>query len=189
MRSDSLVFRRTNHVRHSLSRTIILRWLLTFCWHLWTRKFRWEMMTCDIPLNFWTHYRLFCCGDVVTRWWDSIHPIKFSVGFFRNSLNRVQVSQFTNTTITEFRVGVPWWINIGKYVCVRYVLFLTRGYLYSLFPLGNKLRDLKTMGTTLFKILPNLRVAQDPSRKVITTFPYSVSRIWCNLRWFSWWRH
>ena len=95
-----------------------------------------------------------------------------------------------------------------------------------LLPLGNKLRDLNAVGTTLLKILPNLRTVQDPgyeeevklpleiqflqehaveiekdqivsselygletgtsrlisSRKVITTFPYSASRIWCNLR-------
>ena len=31
-----------------------------------------------------------------------------------------------------------------------------------LLPLGNKLRDLKTVGTTLLKILPSLRDAQDP---------------------------
>jgi hypothetical protein len=36
----------------------------------WTRKFRREILTCDVPLSFWTHYALFCCGDVVTKLWE-----------------------------------------------------------------------------------------------------------------------
>ncbi len=36
----------------------------------WTRKFRREMLVCGVPLNFWTHYALLCCGDVVTKLWE-----------------------------------------------------------------------------------------------------------------------
>ncbi len=36
-----------------------------------------------------------------------------------------------------------------------------------LLPLGNKLRDLKSVGTTLIKILPNLRGAQDPHEEEV----------------------
>jgi hypothetical protein len=36
----------------------------------WTRKFRREMLACGVPLHFWTHYALLCCGDVVTKRWE-----------------------------------------------------------------------------------------------------------------------
>jgi hypothetical protein len=36
----------------------------------WTRKFRREMLACGVPLSFWTHYALLCCGDIVTKLWE-----------------------------------------------------------------------------------------------------------------------
>jgi len=28
------------------------------------------MLACGVPLSFWTHYALLCCGDVVTKLWE-----------------------------------------------------------------------------------------------------------------------
>ena len=36
----------------------------------WTKKFRREMLAFGVPLSFWTHYALLCCGDVVTKLWE-----------------------------------------------------------------------------------------------------------------------
>jgi hypothetical protein len=36
----------------------------------WTRKFRREILSCGVPLSYWTHYALLCCGDVVTKLWE-----------------------------------------------------------------------------------------------------------------------
>jgi hypothetical protein len=28
------------------------------------------MLVCGVPLSFWAHYTLLCCGDVVTKLWE-----------------------------------------------------------------------------------------------------------------------
>ncbi len=73
---------------------------------------------------------------------------------------------------TVYQYNHPW--NLEKelldeltsanmYVSGTYSCLLEDIYIHSLLlPLGNKLRDLKSVGTTLIKILPNLRGAQDP---------------------------
>ncbi len=46
----------------------------------------------------------------------------------------------------------------GTYSCLLEDIYIRS----LLLPLGNKLRDLKAVGTTLLKILPNFQAAQDP---------------------------
>jgi hypothetical protein len=76
----------------------------------------------------------------------------FSVGFLRISLNRVRVRQFTNNLEQELLDDL---VSVNVYAPGTYSCLFEDFYVHSLLlPLGNKLRDLKTVGTTLLKILP-----------------------------------
>ena len=58
----------------------------------------------------------------------------------------------------------------GTYSCLLEDIYIRS----LLLPLGNKLRDLKAVGTTLLKILPNLRGAQDPGHEEEVKLPLEI---------------
>ena len=180
---------------------------------VWTRKFSRELLVCYIPLNFWTQYELLCCGDIVTKLWETEFetPVNPEPGWRPTLLLKIQDDggEVPYTHRRDWSFFVCWlckkFKNPGLYQIQRMVFedftkqcwgesvyqynhrwnldkeFLdelasanmytsgTYSWLFEviiirslLLPLGNKLRDLKSVGTTLLKILPNLHCAQDP---------------------------
>jgi hypothetical protein len=64
--------------------------------------------------------------------------------------------------------------SANMYVSGTYSCLLEDIYIHSLLlPLGNKLRDLKTVGT-LLKILPNLQGVQDPGHEEEVKLPLEI---------------
>ena len=191
----------------------------------WTRKFRREMLACGVPLCFWTHYALLCCGDIVTKLWEkefetpgNAEPgwqpallleiqddsgevpythrrdwpffVRWLCGQFKNpglyQIQRRVFEDFTRQRPGEsvYQYNHRW--NLEKelldelasanmYAPGTYSCLLEDIYIRSLLlPLGNKLRDLKAVGTTLLKILPNLRGAQDPGHEEEVKLPLEI---------------
>ncbi len=61
------------------------------------------------------------------------------------------------------------------YVSGTYSILFEDIYIRSLLlPLGNKLRDLKAVGTTLLKILPNLQGTQGPGHEEKVKLPLEI---------------